>query len=115
MSMTEEVAAQVHLYPGIADTHTHLILWQTKDMDWKTLFQTCIDNGLELALDVGTNTDTFGTRLEMVNQFHQLYISDGLSVSKSELPESDLKRRLDELEKQWIIPARPRLASASME
>ena len=83
--MTEEVAGLVHLYPGIADTHTHLILWQTKEMEWKRLFQTCVDNGLELALDVGTNTDTFDERLAMVNQFDQLYISDGLSVSKSEL------------------------------
>ena len=100
MSMTEEVAGQVHLYPGIADTHTHLILLQTKEMDWKTLFQTCVDNGLELALDVGTNTDTFEERLGMVNQFKELYITDGLSVSKSELPADDIKRRLDDLEKQ---------------
>lgn len=100
MSMTEEVAQHVHLYKGIADTHTHLILWQTKEMDWKVLFQTCIDNGLELALDVGTNTDTFETRLDMVNQFDQLYITDGLSVSKSELEDADLKRRLYDLEKQ---------------
>ena len=100
MSMTEEVAGQVHLYPGIADTHTHLILWQTKEMDWKTLFQTCVEGGLELALDVGTNTDTFEERLSMVNQFDQLYITDGLSVSKSELEAGDLKRRLDLLEKQ---------------
>ena len=100
MSITEEVAGQVHLYPGIADTHTHLILWQTKEMDWKALFQTCVDNGMELALDVGTNTDTFEERLTMVNQFSQLYITDGLSVSKSELPVDDLKRRLDALEKQ---------------
>ena len=100
MSMTEEVRALVHLYPGIADTHTHLILWQTKEMDWKVLFQTCVDNGMELALDVGTNTDTFEERLAMVNQFPQLYITDGLSVSKSELPADDLKRRLDALEKQ---------------
>ena len=103
MSITEEVAGQVHLYPGIADTHTHLILWQTKEMEWKRLFQTCIDNGLELALDVGTNTDTFEERLSMVNQFDQLYISDGLSVSKSELPQDDLKRRLVELEKQVAL------------
>ena len=100
MSMTEEVAGHVHLYPGIADTHTHLILWQTKEMDWKNLFQTCVDNGLELALDVGTNTDTFQERLGMVNQFKELYITDGLSVSKSELEPADLKRRLDDLEKQ---------------
>ena len=100
MSMTEEVAQHVHLYRGIADTHTHLILWQTKEMDWKALFQTCVDNGLELALDVGTNTDTFEERLTMVSQFDQLYITDGLSVSKSELPADDLKRRLGELEKQ---------------
>ena len=100
MSMTEEVAQHVHLYRGIADTHTHLILWQTKEMDWKALFQTCVDNGLELALDVGTNTDTFEERLSMVSQFDQLYITDGLSVSKSELPADDLKRRLGELEKQ---------------
>ena len=100
MSMTEEVAGQVHLYSGIADTHTHLILWQTKEMDWKTLFQTCVEGGLELALDVGTNTDTFEERLSMVNQFDQLYITDGLSVSKSELEADDLKRRLDLLEKQ---------------
>ena len=98
--MTVEVAGQVHLYPGIADKHTHLILWQTKEMDWKTLFQTCVDNGLELALDVGTNTDTFEERLGMVNQFKELYITDGLSVSKSELPADDIKRRLDDLEKQ---------------
>ena len=82
MSMTEEVAGQVHLYPGIADTHTHLILWQTKEMDWKALFQTCVEGGLELALDVGTNTDTFEERLSMVNQFDQLYITDGLSVKQ---------------------------------
>ncbi len=100
MSMTEEVAGRVHLYKGIADTHTHLILLGTKEMDWKILVQTCIDNGLELALDVGTNTDTFGQRLDMVNQFDQLYIADGLSVSKSELDAADLNRRLGDLEKQ---------------
>lgn len=100
MSITEEVAGHVHLYPGIADTHTHLILLKTKEMEWKTLVQTCIEGGLELALDVGTNTDTFQERLDMVNQFSQLYLTTGLSVSKSELPESEQKRRLDDLEKQ---------------
>ena len=49
---------------------------------------------------MGTNTDTFEERLGMVNQFKELYITDGLSVSKSELEPADLKRRLDELEKQ---------------
>ena len=100
MSITEEVAGHVHLYPGIADTHTHLILLKTKEMEWKTLVQTCIEGGLELALDVGTNTDTFQERLDMVSQFSQLYLTTGLSVSKSELEADDLKRRLDDLEKQ---------------
>ena len=100
MDMTEEVAQHLHLYRGIADTHTHLILWQTKELDWKALFQACTEGGLELALDVGTNTDTFEERLAMVSQFKELYITDGLSVSKSELPADDLRRRLDELEKQ---------------
>ena len=100
MSISEEVAAHIHLYPHIADTHTHLILWQAKELEWQTLFQNCVDNGLELALDVGTNTGTFPERLTMVNQFKELYITDGLSVSKSELEDIELKHRLEELEKQ---------------
>lgn len=100
MNMTEEIAEKFHLYPGIVDSHTHLILLKTKNMEWEEIVSRCIEEGLELALDVGTNTDTFYERLEMCRKFRQLYLSTGLSVSKSELPVEDLARRLSDLEKQ---------------
>jgi len=100
MSITEEVADKFHLYPGIIDSHTHLILLKTKELEWEAIVKRCIDGGLELALDVGTNTDTFQERLELCNKFKELYLSTGLSVSKSELPAEDLSRRISDLEKQ---------------
>lgn len=100
MSITEEVLEKIHLYPGIVDTHTHLIMYETKDLDWKVLIQTCIDNGLDLAMDIGTNTATFEKRLEMCSLFPQLYLTDGLSVGKSELEESEMNAALSLLEKQ---------------
>lgn len=100
MSLTEEVLEKIHLYPGIVDTHTHLIMLETKDLDWEILIGKCIENGLEMAMDIGTNTATFPKRLEMCSRFPQLYLTDGLSVGKSELPDNEMNEALSLLEKQ---------------
>ncbi|MCQ2604167.1 MAG: TatD family hydrolase [Spirochaetia bacterium] len=100
MNETDELIEKIHLYPGVLDSHTHLILLQTKNLEWERLLRACISSGLEVAMDIGTNTDTFCTRLDMCSKFPQVVMTDGLSVSKSALEDADIKRRLDDLEKQ---------------
>lgn len=100
MDLTEEIIEKIDLYPGITDSHMHLIMMKEKGLDWKKLIQKCIDNGLELAMDIGTNTETFYERMEMCSAFPNIYMTDGLSVDKSEMEESELQIRIGELEKQ---------------
>ena len=88
------------LYRGIIDSHFHQLEMKKKDMDPDEILKRCFETGLEYALDISTNTESFNERLEFAHKYPQVYISAGLSVEKAIASEIDINRMLSDLERQ---------------
>ncbi len=71
-----------------------------KDMNPHKILNECFDRGLEYALDISTNTETFNERLKFADKYKQIFVSAGLSVGKAEASENDINQMLISLENQ---------------
>ena len=88
------------LYKGIIDSHFHQMEMKKKDMNPHKILNECFDKGLEYALDISTNTETFNERLKFADKYKQIFITAGLSVGKAEAAENEINQMLILLENQ---------------
>ena len=89
-----------NLLPGMADSHFHSLEMEKKGLDAGVILEKCFSMGMSYALDISTNTETFGKRLDFARLFKGVYITAGLSPGKAERNDSELKSMLEQLEMQ---------------
>ena len=72
------------LKSGMIDSHFHLFHMKKRDMDHIEIFQHCIENGLEYAVDIGINHNNFEERIITAADYPQLYTAHGYYPSECE-------------------------------
>jgi len=86
------------IYPGMCDSHTHLLEMKKKDIDLKDLLENLLDRQMGWLMDAGVDETRFQERLAWKEHYPQLLFSAGLhpgSCGESEAPLEKISGQLD--------------------
>jgi TatD DNase family protein len=93
-----------HTYPGMIDSHLHLLHMQEKGIILKNFFTTLLDSGVTRLLDAGVNEFDFEERSELRDLFPGLLLSAGIHPGDCS---GNLKSRLevisDQLNHDYVV------------
>jgi TatD DNase family protein len=95
--MSKKKFPPYNIYPGLIDSHTHLLHMQEKEIDLNDLFQKLQESGFSWILDVAVDEFHFEERIALLESYNALLFSVGIHP---EAVGGKMLSRMNILEKQ---------------